>query len=1037
MILSVEDKFQIITNQVKAAGLFSVDEIGPAEVLRAYGCFVAMGNFPANVTIDERYRRVYGLEPPENMTSYSVLHNSFRNTTINELLHLMPKGYLANPQEICEQLSLPTVYAELKKHDVSKEMNRIIKSKEILHKTRSSEHLAHLVQAASLPKGTELQNEHLSEDDISWLSERKNFDLFVACNFLHLARKPASKHSGAVKKIREVNKDLSDQIDAAIRFFDGTSNAYIKEQMKYSMHHIREMRRIDPLDALSNLTINRDENDLIIEDNLLLPEMMALRNEVKGSHVLYVNPSANLIQKCCELQDKLPRITFCIVDNKQYQLSQFSNTLLACKGKINCISIEDRISLLKRRTNQNTITHAIFNYSSTIYRKDILKGATTRWAGWLAPSCKIIALMGRPSTKNETAKMFVSGVPNLRLHTVSLLPNGLPWSSYPKRKVIITYDYARNGVFKSNECFAMRQYNLVEVDKNSAVKLDRNRKSKKAMEVDKYLYMREYHNLEVSLEALESDDTLMQVYKQLKIQERRETTIEISLSRELTIHYKAVRKSESDVGRIWAYMTLNGSNILGAHNTKVVIRSAKKFNEIITNLEQWAREVYPFFSRSKDDNVMSIREKSSMAFLSAEERPQLNSLRGLWYLDMNFEKNFSPEYRDYLHNTIISTQIGDEPLHITTQQDFDSYHNNVYSNRTLEEGDLLFNLLSQLYQLAVEKEYCKSHPNKWDRNKIKQSKRRRRQEVRDSNARHSLTIEEMQRLYENLSPDLGDPYKLAVLTTMLMGLRPGEICALTQEDFIYFEELGFYVVCIQRTLPYSGNEPVAFEERHQYRFVACPPIIARHLQALSKQLPVELTDKERKKSPLFFDQTKSAEGKKHDYCSVSKVARECRLALKSLGIPKDEVELPDDDGDYTSTDLSQKKSLLRSNFEYYARQKCMLTEGEIASILGRISDTIMGKHYISYNDAFSLYIQYIKSKRMADLLYAIPTDKKHQVIGDEHEYLINPLGAGCTSATVRLNIPRNRKLHLKIDTQHGAAAVASILYNLQIMEGPR
>jgi hypothetical protein len=115
----------------------------------------------------------------------------------------------------------------------------------------------------------------------------------------------------------------------------------------------------------------------------------------------------------------------------------------------------------------------------------------------------------------------------------------------------------------------------------------------------------------------------------------------------------------------------------------------------------------------------------------------------------------------------------------------------------------------------------------------------------------------------------------------------------------------------------------------------------------------------------------------------------------------------------------------------------MLTEGEIASVLGRISDTIMGKHYISYNDAFSLYIQYIKSKRMADLLYAIPTDKKHQVIGDEHEYLINPLGAGCTSATVRLNIPRNRKLRLKIDTQHGAAAVASILYNLQIMEGPR
>lgn len=1014
--------YQTLVTLIKNTGVYK-EPINIFTILGVYCDCIAMCNFDSGIPLTQRYEKVLKRKAPENMEAYEELHHIIVWCyDLKSLLEVFGSGFVYNIEKTLSILNVPNTFNGVKSFPLKRAIQRIYEAKSMMLRL-SGKSLSEMIQAPSI----EYDYAVSSTDKVSienWLmKEEDNLQLFFAVNHFveinlqlpHLMDIPKIN----IKALLENSVDQQDEVEEmkimnscrnAISRIKKTpvieeqlleaNNVFSDENKKNKRIRYAALRNCDSLEVLCALTINKDANNLVVENHILLPHIQAHLQHTDNQHILVVNPSPNLVRLCALNNDTENELTF-VVGSDELPLYQNSKLLKSHKN-IKVISEAQKASGTGSIRNRSSVTLAVFIMPNVVLLKGKVAKIVSPWRAWLASNAEVCLFLSRPATKIEDISMLSSGSHLLTPTAVTVLPNNLPWIQGKRRKVVVHYQFSRHGSSDQHPVSIHRIFTLVADDKA-------------------YLYQRYYTDANVTIDEYDSEQTLCEVIQQVERKKRgiqaRNIPKVFELSPELEIYYYFGYDSSGTLVRIDAYMVFKNNDLLKAEDSRITIRSAEKCSKIAANITGWLEHTYLHYSSNINGVKTTVKARIQNALTGELNKDEVISLRGFWFLT-KVEEKFQPELRSLLDEAIMHTSIGLLLLDEITGDEIDDAIEQVYATK-VNDGDSVYSLLDYLYQEAVDQGYSSKNPLQVTTPDGISKRRNRKNEVRAAGARHVLSKAQQEKLYIFLLPRLTDPRFLTVYMMLVLGMKPGDICALTQDDFEFEKDYGHWQMIVWRSLAENG-ETIRFTESHKLHIVPCTARIAKEIQRLKDSVPENLSAKDRKNWPLLFTMDSiSPEGIPLPMkpSSVNKAARE---ALGAIGIPPELHELPNSDGSSSLTDLSRKRSMLYSNFEHHSVHTARLREGELSSMLGRKSATPLGQNYESYSDPASQHVLSVRIKRLEDQLQSVPnTLKKEAFNAIKIKRTLTPLGSGITNAHARISIPKNQAVKIHICTEHG------------------
>lgn len=332
------------------------------------------------------------------------------------------------------------------------------------------------------------------------------------------------------------------------------------------------------------------------------------------------------------------------------------------------------------------------------------------------------------------------------------------------------------------------------------------------------------------------------------------------------------------------------------------------------------------------------------------------------------------------------------------------------------------NLLSDIFELAVQQGNCSSNPIKPYLRDLR-SEHKGLHDVRANLAAKHFTIQQYRDLFNIWSKAYakGSLLHLAALTCLLTGLDANIVCALRWKDFHtvnIFNKISFCQFYIQRQTCNDGTEIRPFTNKYLYRDVPCPSRLAGLLmeeKAKAEQIHFGMPQQYIAEQFIFVEN-----GKPFSPAGLSKAMRK---TIKGLNIPPDFISIPDNTKGSVETNLSDFSGhIFRTSFDFYARHYGKMDIVELEYILGLSPSTTFSSHYCDYGNEYAQLILFVKMERISNFILS---DDNYRAVKTRLDilgiksYSTSPNNQGCTMLNIDFN-NINGNAEISVDTKFGS-----------------
>lgn len=287
----------------------------------------------------------------------------------------------------------------------------------------------------------------------------------------------------------------------------------------------------------------------------------------------------------------------------------------------------------------------------------------------------------------------------------------------------------------------------------------------------------------------------------------------------------------------------------------------------------------------------------------------------------------------------------------------------------VKQLDLLFSKLikDKVFRVNPFKEIAADYSNRMSEEQY---------EVRNALVKKNLSIKQQRQLLvgscqRNDWQESEDFKTLVIAFRLFTGIPVREMLALKWADVIENKDYQFYQIKVTMMIDKAGEKTVygLQDDWKRFRLIPVVPALSRLLFRRKKRWMKQygLTEEKMDSIPIFcerYDRRK----KEQQLMRYEKINQICRQGIEKLNIPKLEVLLPGDKD--LLTDLNRYYSdLFLSNFRYYTKRKCCMTQGETNYLLGINQVDTYAEHYCDYTNDAVQYQMLRKLTRWSALLH--------------------------------------------------------------------
>lgn len=692
------------------------------------------------------------------------------------------------------------------------------------------------------------------------------------------------------------------------------------------------------LDAVSALTIDNCNNNVFLENNpiysILSERIVEIKND-KALTVFVINPNVLFCQKLCK--DKFyinTNVVFVFQD--EYIPIILSKTISHSERHffVDIYSI-DKYFEYYTVDNSMTLTFSVNNTMSIDDTNSVLR-LISRNSHY--ERCHLYYDIDSKATDNQLFN-------NYQLQRVYLFPSGIKNETVPKYKTLVE--------FVSNE------YSVLEIEiYNYYLQTITNKV---------YLLLNpRYHSVSSNMCRRESFRALFkkQDNEYLRITSKtRNTAKEMMFSRYIKIFYTIDSK-----GKVKAYTK--------SLDNKIIQESIKYYrSKSLDDALSWVKCNYVFeFSNSDTENNRIILEVllENIGESLTEEILDINTLLVLYpevYTDLNIkEKEVIKDIIKYDIGMMILNDICHESLETIFED------NNINDENRLD----YVNTISSILDFSKSKGIIAENKIKKileELNNIAAASRI----MRDNLLQRSLTVSQYREAYNECIKEIhkGNTDYIGVLIKLFMPIQFDCICAIelcdihrksifkNTEPILYFD--------IYRRIVKDSYGKYVFKElrsAEEYRKVVVPSLIVeeieRYIDGITNSCNHNNTNHINLVSGEVIDELNQ------NYMNPSKLSKLCRNLLKKIKTDTEIIRYLDSESkEYVEDDVSDYKGdFFRSNLKYYiiSEDKCNFDENEMNYYFGIKQYRTFAKHYVDYENEYSLFIQHLKLKNLERII---------------------------------------------------------------------
>ncbi len=289
--------------------------------------------------------------------------------------------------------------------------------------------------------------------------------------------------------------------------------------------------------------------------------------------------------------------------------------------------------------------------------------------------------------------------------------------------------------------------------------------------------------------------------------------------------------------------------------------------------------------------------------------------------------------------------------------------------------------LNLLFTVAKKEKHIPYNPLKEIMESVKKQASDRQQEVRDALTKKHFSDSEEKRIFDYLSEQIWndvfrknmpkcvtDSEYLLPLIRLFTGMSLREVCALQWNDFEKIDGTKEYQLKVSKFIDLKGKVITHASKEDWIKFRCVP--VARPLRILLQQRKEYLfarnIDSKRLESmPIITTTEDISELKKSkiSFCKLSKAQDFCRRTLKHAQIEKQELVLPDANGELVTDIYKYGGDIFVTNVKMRLNHECGLTLGEICYILGVKANDTFANHYCDYSNQLLQYAMVEKMNR--------------------------------------------------------------------------
>lgn len=364
---------------------------------------------------------------------------------------------------------------------------------------------------------------------------------------------------------------------------------------------------------------------------------------------------------------------------------------------------------------------------------------------------------------------------------------------------------------------------------------------------------------------------------------------------------------------------------------------------------------------------------------------------------------------DFCYHALSRTSLGSLILKDAMQEDFENAIAALTASVKIDV-EKLYRQLEIILNVAVKNVVMNDgrHPV-FASIEAGKKKEQKKAQLRDAFTKKSLTFEEEKSLINWLLSHVQEkPAYLGTLIRLFTGMTNPEVSMLFWRDFGKTDYTDCYHLKVSKRRNCNSLKEEALSSSFKYRIVPLPTLLSDLLIAqrdrIQKKYRVPYA------SLLDLPIVSDSNDNFTDFCSPGKLRSNANKALsEGANIPENIVSLPEGDGS-EEHDLSRYNGdFFVSNFKFHALNDAMMTQGELAYILGLVPHDTFSKHYCDYTHPF------LQMKLVAKLndwcsLYTdregMPLIKTGTTQSDvkSRNITIPPYDSGCVSAQIQLSV---------------------------------
>lgn len=436
---------------------------------------------------------------------------------------------------------------------------------------------------------------------------------------------------------------------------------------------------------------------------------------------------------------------------------------------------------------------------------------------------------------------------------------------------------------------------------------------------------------------------------------------EYVFSKEISLFYRIYGGRKNRYGGVAYYREIQQTNpvVWGRVKTANIERGlrAESAEEVVASLEKvpFYEEIYPIIRT--DIHRMYAGNNKSL------------SLKTIWFYCWTELKEQRKYDHEYLSAMMRNSDIAD---YMTMLQTGEGILSAIAAGEKVSIGDIPYRAIEQfnmIFAVAVKHKMIAYNPLETYVSEYSKRATERQQDVRNALVKKHFSDDEERAVFSSLTKRveikgvkvrrcIGNSLLLATIIRLFTGMAVREVTALTWSDYQYVKETGCYQITITKFVNPKGQIVSHSEKDNWKRFRVVPvtAVVAALLNARKKHLlNLGIEESYLEGMPIvireeWIPQIKKLKPIRHVKPSI--ISSSERKLIKNIGIPENNLVLPDDINEL-STDFNRYHGdIFLSNFRHKANHEAYLTMGEINYMIGIMAPDTFSRYYCDYTNVF-------------------------------------------------------------------------------------